>query len=480
MEKSCWGEMGADFFIRSLQDFARSSERKLAELSFEKVELERRVLELESLLAAKDRIIKEYLRRVALLEFAIKKEKGPFRFPQTEEIEQEPFQSVSEALGCREILKRYLMQMDALGLHTVSEKDWNMAQESPPVASKEKEEQWSLATVLRPGLMRSCAVQLFCPSSSSSLVTIVGSEDGLVRIWTEDPSRLKEPPDLKSVVSFENCVNPRAVLRGHLASVTCVSSVSRSSTLFTGDAHGEVLTWSLQAEQLAQTELFPSSEDLTRITAKRPVGKLHHGPISCLELHPTHNLLASAGSNDRFVALTRIQGSSRETEPMKINLAQLPIVTFWDPSSEGGGARLITASKTGGLFIHDTASQKEIRKTEYGIDLSTAVHVESMNAILVSFCDGSKKLIDMRSFATTSQWQSSETTCVASSGYRIAYGCADGSVHLKDVRKLDLPIHTWRDSSKPVSCLAFPQKDGDWLASASTDGKVYIYGRQQH
>ena len=481
MEKtgSPWEEMGADFFVRALQDFARSSERKLAELSFEKSQLEARVLELETLLSSKDRIIKEYLRRVALLEFSIKREKGSvlpeFHLEEDSEPPAAP-SAKAEALGCREILRRYLIQMDALGIQRdfIPEAEHEVFASKQDIESIKKsvrdspKERWQIATVLKPSLVRSGIVHL--SQNGKELFTLVGSDDGLVRVWTEDPSKLKDPVDSKSIVLSENTVNPRAVLRGHCAELTSATSSGR--TLFTGDAQGDVFSWSL-SDELSQMELFPGTENLKKIVGKRFVGKLHSGAIASVSVHTSLPLLATSGSRDRFLAISRIHSASFTTEHL-MPLPDTPIVSFWDPLERN---RLITATECGSLHNHDAAIGTEVNRAKCPDGLAklvSAVQIDAINAIAVCFSDGTCKLVDRNTFTFISQFTEKSIAVMAASGNRLAVGSTDGTIQLRDLRNLGEPL--WKQDSRgeSVCALAFANQ-GNWLAAAAEDGKVLIY-----
>lgn len=198
--------VGGEYFVRALQEFTRSSERKIAELSFENSELESKIVQFEHIIDAKDKVIKEYLRRVALLEYALKKERfGKNASP----VVVAPAPTVGEPIparrpvkvgpSCREILMKYLDEVGELTMPSATEIAATQEISGDPLkglitkVDEFSEEGEAVSDIATPKLV----AKLSCSLTKSRQIAIgpkgllvVGSDDGLVKIWT-DPQAVK-------------------------------------------------------------------------------------------------------------------------------------------------------------------------------------------------------------------------------------------------------------------------------------------------
>ena len=391
--KTPWEELGGDFFVRSLQQFARSTERQIAELTYEKTELELKITKLESIISGKDNIIREYLRRIALLEFTLKRERGhgptsvdPSSIPPTL-VEEEP---VVSKPTCREILRQYLAEIEELLMpdpREISEEPVPLIRHPAPqvVSSLVQEEEsssesilWELTNTLTVSLTKCRTISPFEEG------IFVGSDDGLIKWWGCDVGKLGSP-DLKTVTSNLNNVNPNLVLRNPIGSPIVTSIIMDNSRLVSGDSAGNLISYNISG--LNKLELFPSTIAIEKSTDQRIKHSAHQGSITTNIQHG--NVLITSGCDG--------------------------LIKFWDCSDgfnlrntvdSGSHGKVVAAmdnftklymgTMSGHLIAHDIVSGKSTNQFSF---LSAVSSIEPLQhgIMLAHLADSSVQLLDLNS-----------------------------------------------------------------------------------
>ena len=494
---SPWGELGGDYFVRALQEFARSTDRRLAELTYEKAELEAQVAQLESVVEAKDRVLKEYLRRIALLEFAVKRDRyvaaaktgqpvkptgATLRPESTAATQSAPMNALSRAKSCRDIIRHYLEQAGELSMPIVTEAD--LIEGVPPgspaaiepitVRPTKDSSKWELLPgSFSTSFVKTQSVVLGGADVGGPLCT--GSDDGLVKVWTGDPTLVKEP-DMKNLTAVPNSVNPNVVMRGHSAPVTAGELVG--SHLVTGDESGTLIAWRMT--EVSKLELFPGTTELDKATAPLRLANAHYGRINqvCVSLDSTR--LASCG-NDKVVNVYAPSSSGGAdfsfAESIVWRTPSVPTSLAWHPLD---GNILLAGFTDGSLASFDVTAETVVTQVYLGAAVSGLSRVDQFNSVAVAQVDGSVKLIDINS-ATVSHHYGSSTgaamsTCISAHSVRMATGSVDGLVKLWDMRSHARPLQQWTGHTvvNGEGTLGLALSD-ELLASCGADGKVNFY-----
>ena len=269
--------------LRDLQQLVRDSEREKIEWSLERSDLESKVASLESALLAKERSLTEYLRRIALLEFALKSERyklnaseapptlsslpeGPSHnieilIPQLEAVISKP-----RVKSCRGVISRYLSSIR-------EESSIPISPESISAPSKS----WSVFHRMNAGLE---AVR--CVDKRGGLVA-TGASDGSITVWQ----------------FIENSDEPEVfqTLRGHREGVVAVSFLEEGG-LISGGMDGTIRLWEV-----------PSSYDAYGTYRKFSVQVVSGHDDALWSLRTRKGAAISAGS-DGYLILWRISGDT--------------------------------------------------------------------------------------------------------------------------------------------------------------------------
>ena len=466
---SPYAELGGEYFVRSLQEFIRSTERMTNELTFEKAELEARVSGLESALAAKDMVIKEYLRRIALLEYALRRTGRPSVRGNSSVVVPTPPQEEPDTarISGKELVKMYL---EELGDLTMPDMERNSDQETLEESHPDLDEpigEWVPLVTVRASLGASRGLALLGGSSGSAPVLLAGTEEGLVKAWSEeDLSKLEMGEiDVKNVCLNQNVFNPHIVARFHGRSVTCMSS--QDNQVLTGDAEGTIGIWSFNNSLVRKSELYPASEISTGIALDRRLDKLHADRVNSVSWLGSSGLV-SVGSDQRLVV------SNLEGTQQAIDFSSAPTSVKY--MSESG--LIACGFLDGTLRIVDPETGKVVQELSYGAGISGMGVAES----LIAFCqfEGSLRLLDYRSNSVVDHKSDSLFTCLGLSAPRLVLGDVHGTVSMWDMRNLEGgPGQTWTKShsavgGEGVTDIQFSDS-GTSFASSGADGKINVY-----
>jgi WD40 repeat protein len=452
-------DLSGDYLVRSLQEFTRASERKIADLTFEKTELENRVSDLEASLKAKDRIIKEYLRRVALLEFALRRKENGGLAP----------------LPTENMIKAFLGELgDDFRVPVVAEIDEEAPteqEEDIPVEDEELESEdfgeWRPVGAIRSSLGAARTVTFASLGGSECLVT--GGDEGIVKIWTDKADSLPNDVDIKNVSLSQNSVTPHVSLRNTGFPITTTSSVP--NFLVTGDAGGNVSLWRAR-ESVSKLDLFPSTSDQKRaIRLETTFDRLHQGRVNSIAFEPD-SFLVSVGNDSTLVIQDLNGGGTKLSIPTTAIANSVVHVNEQAPHA-------LTGLADGSLRHYDLGTGTLVRENPYGSSIS-ALAVADGSLVCMSQADGILTVIDPRSLSAVSTKLGVVPTCLAANTPRLAVGGLDGSVSLFDMRNLSGPvISVWSDAHATKRCegvlsVAFSETGG-LLSSAGADGKVRVF-----
>lgn len=471
---SPFAELGGDYFVRSLQDFIRSSERKLVELAFEKRELETRVADLEATVQAKDNIIKEYLRRVALLEFAIRR--GDSASVRARSVPNEatytPFVGDTEKppMSGRELVKAYLDELGGLSMPEIVETDLesfgaeldNLV-DLKGVQQPEEEPigEWEDVLTISASLGPCRAIALNELRGFQCL--FAGTEEGHIRIWTEDPQKLSEGEiDVRNVCFNQNIFNPHIVLRHHSSPVTALA-VS-GDRIVSGDSSGHVVVCNVNS--ISQLEIFPSCSDLAIACSLDLLsGAVHTDRVNALHLNTSY--IASVGNDDRLV-VSSFSGA-RNSFDMPSTMSSMKEI------SETGS--LILGLSDGSLRSINPETGACSVESQFG-NCVTALDIMD-TVIAITHMNGLLSLFDYRCRSLVQTTTESLPTCISVSAPRFVIGGTDGSVRMYDMRNLNGAVKLWSDSHVPhcgegVLDVGFSSAGTSFISSGS-DGKIKFY-----
>ena len=467
---SPYAELGGEYFVRSLQEFIRSTERVTNELTFEKAELEARVSGLESAIAAKDIVIKEYLRRIALLEYALRRTGRPSVRGKSSVVVSTPPQEdhdTDRRISGKDLVKMYL---EELGDLTMPDMERNSDQETLEESNPDLDEpigEWTHLVTVRASLGASRGLALVGGSSGSASLLLVGTEEGVVKAWSEeDLTKLEMGEiDVKNVCLNQNVFNPHIVARFHRLSVTCVSS--HENHVLTGDAAGSIGIWSVNNSLVRKSELYPASEVSTGISLDRRLENLHAGRINSVDWLGSSGVV-SVGTDQRLV-VSNLDGAAQV-----VDLSSVATSVKYLPDS----GLIACGSADGVLRIVDPQTGKLVQELSYGAGISGISVAES----LIAFCqfDGNISLLDYRSNSVVNQKSESLFTCLGLSAPRLVLGDLQGTVSMWEMRKLGGgPSQTWTKShsavgGEGVTDIQFSDS-GTSFASSGADGKINVY-----
>ena len=471
---SPFAELGGEYFVRSLQDFVRSSERKLVELTFEKRELETRVAELEATVQAKDTVIREYLRRVALLEFAIRRgDTASARAPSVpKQTAREPVlpNAAKTPLTGRELVKAYLDELGGLSMPEIVETDLETlgteldnkaVLSSGQIPEEEPIGEWEGVSTICASLGPCRAVALKELRGAPCL--LAGTEEGHVKLWTEDIQKLSEGEiDVRNVCLSQNIVNPHIVLRHHSNPVTAVAVAG--DRIVSGDSKGELTVWNVN--QISQLELFPSCSDLASACALDTMtGSVHTDRVNALYMNAAY--IASVG-NDEQLVVSSFSGARK-------SFNMLAIVSSIKEMRETDS--LILGLSDGSLRSVNPETGEFLMENEFG----TAVTALDVMDSVVAFTqlNGALSLFDYRCRSLVQTTMECLPTCISVSAPRLVAGATDGSVRMYDMRNLNGAVKVWSDShvsSRGEGVLGVEfSSDGATFVSAGSDGKIKFY-----
>jgi WD40 repeat protein len=446
----------------------------LVELAFEKRELETRVADLEATVQAKDTIIREYLRRVALLEFAIRR--GDSASVRAHPVPKEALHTLVLAdtetppMSGRELVKAYLDELGGLSMPEIAETDLesfgaeldNMADlKGGHVPEEEPIGEWEGVSTISASLGPCRALALNELRGVPCL--LVGTEEGHIRIWTEYPQKLSEGEiDVRNVCLNQNIVNPHIVLRHHSSPVTALG-VS-GDRIVSGDSSGHIAVCNVK--NIAQLELFPSCSDLVAACSLDSLtGAVHADRVNAFHLNTSY--IASV-ANDNRIVVSSFSGA-RNSFDMPSTVSSINEISDKDSLILGfsdGSLRSIYP-ETGACSI-----ECEFGNSVTALDImDTVIAFTQMNGVL--------SLFDYRCRSLVQTTMESLPTCISVSAPRLVIGGTDGSVRMYDVRNLNGVVKLWSDSHVPhsgegVLDVGFSSA-GTFFISSGSDGKIKFY-----
>ena len=437
-------ELGGEYFVRALQEFSRSSERKLAELSYEKADLEVQVVTLTAALQAKDRVIREYLKRVALLEFALKRGNASTGEPAARAPALCTSTPLGETLqGASDVLRGYLRELDEL---QISLEDVAVEPAPPRAVHVVKPKTYKLTTSLSASLLGVNAVALMDAGR-----VVSGSEDGLVKLWAMEPVAPVLQNDLKLISTSVNTCTPNLVLRGHAGAVTALAATG--GTVVSGGLDGCIIRHRIS--QLP--DLFPSQAELSKCVTYQRI-TAHTGRVAALRPHGSLPVLASAGS-DKQVMLWSQDGSQLAAFTCD---SAAPAALTWGTGSKD----LLAGLADGVICLYDVDAGKRVADAHLGFGING---LATIDALTVAALTGGNLML-LEDMETVAQVKCS-ATCVAASGSDIFTGHADGTVRIWDKRSLDTPTSTMTLGGY-IRDIAI---SGSMLICGTSDGSVFVH-----
>ena len=295
----------ADRLTRDLLSFAREIERERAEFQLEKSEFENKIIVLEAQNELKDRTIRDLTRRVALLEFAVRKDARisdpPSLLPEISAPEISPV--LLDTLrrpavrSCRSMLTEFLENLEI----------------SNSVISDHRK-------ISRPRLrlLRRVAVALepptrFAISDLPKFPLVTGGGDGGIFLWTEEIS--DQPP---------------RGFRGHEGVVTCGVVHRKSGSFISAGFDGTLRKFADFSDQIAD----------------HAVAFVHNEVVWCLAIDEVSDLLISGGADCRLV-FSRPETLSKESE---ITVENVPV------SINFSGERILVITHAGVTNVFDRKS----------------------------------------------------------------------------------------------------------------------------
>ena len=477
-----------DNLVKELQEFVDESERRIAELEYEKFQMSKRIEHLESVLDIKDKMLREYLRRVALLEYTVRKTK-PQSAPTGYVLNGDPtsvpapLQARKVIPNYREVIRGYLAELGDLVTDTVDEKGPemkvkevneerviapSMAAPSPPptvVSSSESRDakQWELD--------RTIHASLFSINSLASVgnqMLMSGSDEGLMKCWMKD--------------SKDNAT-ASIVLRGHKGPVRSLSV--KSNTCVSGGDDGKLIAWRVDPAGLAKLEPYPSTAELLGVTKPSILPGAHSGSICDIQFHPETSVLASGGA-DRAVCVWRVDSEEEKffirdssSQPLRMwfgDLSAPPSVLSWYSADRN---KLVAGMSDGSVTLFDVASEKLVTgiKAPSG-QISVTAIVSGTDRLFIAYSNGHLRMIDLKSSSNavssglTIVGPGDYITCMSEYGSPLITGSAKGVVTTWDYRAGQQKTLSEFQAPGPVADMVMW---GDSLATCSPDGKIFLY-----
>ena len=437
--------------MRDLQQLSRDTERERAEFTLEKSELDHRISTLESVLASKDKMIKDYLRRISLLEYALRSERARrdgLKLPaltslQAEEVKspmsgsKERYHSPESRMpsvdsinlkprsrSCKQILRRYLQDILNVDESRISQMSPEPASPHEIDMSTELPTDTRLVNEWRPVLKLNCSLEgVRCVHSDPSArsILISGGDDGLTSIWNVSP------------VDFERRASqddqePEAVVtcRGHQGPVTTLSYLQGSNEVLTTGVDGTIRLWRIP-----------------EIRSYDPYGFEHEQPIKSESFFGHDDAIWAAKLKDRSLVTAGADG----------------VVALWS---------LNTAAKP-------ALVKESIFSLPGEIPTAIAWHPFDPRKVIVTFASSMVAIFDASTGQKVSSHPSSSSSATCAEAFTnfacISVGFRDGFV-----RTLDLNGGEWVSGfSAHPSVGAVALTESKYLASGGSDGIVSFW-----
>lgn len=466
--------------VKGLQEYINESERRVAELEYEKFQMSRRITHLESVLDTKDKILREYLRRVALLEYAVRKTKPP-GLPTGYVLEGDPapvpapIPERKRPASLRDVVKGYLAELgdlvtpsqdevipDAGPTIQVEEKKTVLQPSPPPIVSEQSQKHWQLDRTIYASLY---------PVNSIGVVNnqliLSGSDEGLIKCWPKDSKE-------NTTASF--------VLRGHKGAVRSLSV--KSTVCVSGGDDGKLIAWHVDPSALSKLESYPSTSDLHAVTKPSVIPAAHSGSICDIQFHSEIPVIASGGT-DRAVCVWRVDHDDgnfflrdSSSDPLRMwfrDLAAPASVLSWYAADRN---KLVAGMSDGSVTLFDIASEKLVTgiKAPSGPVSVTAI-VSGTDRLFIAYSNGHLRMIDLKSSSNVSSGLTivgagDHITCMSEYGTPLITGSAKGVVATWDYRAgQQKAVSEFQAPSSVADLKVF----GDNLATCGSDGKIFLY-----
>jgi len=443
--------------MRDLQQLCRDNERERAEYSLDRSELESRISTLETLVSTKDKMLKDYLRRISLLEYALRSERlrrdgcqlAPVELDQRSPVSGsgEPINSpqsthnpVADAVArkprtksCKQILRRYLQDILHCDESRVSQLSGDVS--SPLDVSAELITETRLLSEWRPSLKVNCSLEgVRClqadPSGRSLLFT--GGDEGLVCVWNLAPvdfgrPQTQEDPEPEAVVT----------LRGHQGPVTTLNYFPASSALLTSGVDGTLRI--LKISNISTYDPYGSEIDQP-IASQTFYG--HDDAIWAVKVKDASVVTAGA---EGVVSLWSLGLGEKLTLVKESSFSlpnEVPTALAWHPFEAG---KIISAFKSSTVALFDASAGQLVKS--YAAPSSGANCAESFSnfaCLSVGFRDGFVRTLDLNAGEWVSGFaaHNSVTALALTDSKYLATGGANGHVAFWDLRNTSTAVHT--------------------------------------
>ena len=434
--------------MRDLQQLSRDTERERAEFTLEKSELDHRISTLEGLLTSKDKLIKDYLRRISLLEYALKSErirrdglKLPLEPPQLPAEAKSPvsesrerFHSPDSRLpsidsislkprsrSCKQIIRRYLQDILNVDESRISQMSPEPSSPHEIDMSSELPADTRLVNEWRPSLKLNCSLEgVRCvhadPSGRSILIS--GGDDGLTSIWNVSPVDFERR-------AAQDDQEPEAVVtcRGHQGPVTSIAYLPGSNDVLTTGVDGTIRLWRIP-----------------EIRNYDPYGFEHEQPIKSDSFFGHDDAIWAAKVKDRSVVTAGADG----------------VVSLWslNPAAKAALVKDATLSLPG------------------EIPTAVAWHPFDLRKVIVTFASSMVAIFDASTGQKVSTHPSASSGATCAEAF-VNFACM--SVGYRDgfVRTLDLNGGEWVSGFYAHPCVgAVALTESKYLASGGSDGTV--------
>ena len=466
--------------VKGLQEYINESERRVAELEYEKFQMSRRITHLESVLDTKDKILREYLRRVALLEYAVRKTKPP-GVPTGYVLEGDPasvpapIPAGKRPASLRDVVRGYLAELgdlvtpgqdevipDASPTIQVEEKKIVSQPSPPPIVSDNSQKQWQLDRTIYASLYAVNSIGVV-----NNQLILSGSDEGLIKCWPKDSKE-------NTTASF--------VLRGHKGAIRSLSV--KSTVCVSGGDDGKLIAWHVDPSALSKLESYPSTSDLHSVTKPSVIPAAHSGSICDIQFHSEIPVIASGGT-DRAVCVWRVDHDDgnfflrdSSSDPLRMwfrDLAAPASVLSWYAADRN---KLVAGMSDGSVTLFDIASEKLVTgiKAPSGPVSVTAI-VSGTDRLFIAYSNGHLRMIDLKSSSNVSSGLTivgagDHITCMSEYGTPLITGSAKGVVATWDYRAgQQKAVSEFQAPSSVADLKVF----GDNLATCGSDGKIFLY-----
>ncbi|KAJ1720712.1 tRNA A64-2'-O-ribosylphosphate transferase [Coemansia erecta] len=318
-----------------------------------------------------------------------------------------------------------------------------------------------------------------------------GSDDGLVILWDVDRSMRR-----RSRRRGAGNVGPQTIFRGHLAAVTSVAFDASHGYAYSASLDHTVNVWALPAGENASHRLGAASDDSAEMCFAQRAFSGHSDAVWGVALSARAGLLASvsADATCRVWSTDPRYASVAQRACLVANDAAAPQHTSLVPSAarfvSDDGSRLAVAYTSGHLGVHDvggnTSKALVFEKTRGRLARITDIAWQggaAASTVAAACADGSVHLCDLRTGSPVISLRRADGLTAAAtsvdifpaSTYVVA-GASDGIVSLWDWRSPQAAVREvarhQRKGDEGVCAVAAFGSQGATVASAGADGQI--------